>query len=471
MRRLNALARMLVLGLLAGCVSAPPVDKVQTTVICSSQGCQPIDASNAQRSLQSIKKLIFDGLSRDFVLCESSGPDAACTSNDLGMFVLGGPLPGRGALKSASFLSVTDSAESNSLKLRIELNETFMGTPLVCSHADGTLNIDANGKAVLEFAPHYCNWALIGNVFTSLSMAIDRIDLNSRKITGYYSLATTGTGNGSGSGYAAFRIPDNRLEFGSLRELDSLLKANAPRQIAVPTDGLTSAPATAPGLPKVALIIGNAAYRMAPLANTRNDAEAISSALNKLGFQATTLVDASYDLMEGGLRDFMGKAKSSSVALVYYAGHGIEVNGRNYLVGTDVDMTSAPNVLARSIDATEMLSTLGMVTKGTKVLILDACRDNPFPERFRRQMHGLAQIEAPVETLIAFSTSPGKVAEDGSGANSPYTRALVSHLSKGSRSLEAVFREVRKSVVSETNGRQTPWENTSLTTEVSLGTE
>jgi len=172
--------------------------------------------------------------------------------------------------------------------------------------------------------------------------------------------------------------------------------------------------------------------------------------------------------MESGLRAFMEQARSSAIALVYYAGHGIEINGRNYLVGTDVDMSSPQQVLSHSIDATEMLSALGIATPGAKILILDACRDNPFPERFRRQAHGLAQIEAPVETFIAFSTSPGKVAEDGSGSNSPYTKALIARLDKENSALEAIFRDVRKSVVNETNGRQTPWENTSLTAEIKL---
>jgi len=467
MNRFLATRSIALLAMLTGCVSAPPVDRVQVTVLCSNRVCTPIDANNATRSIQSIKKLIYDGLSREFTACEASGPNSPCTSNDLGMFVLGGPIPGRGALKAASFLSVTDGPVANSLNLRIALRETFIGTPLVCSHADGTLTLSGAGKVVLEFAPHYCNWALVGNVFTSFSMVIDRIDLNDRLVTGYYSLATTGTGNGAGSGYAALRIPDGRLDFNTLQELDTLIKTNATNRLTA-TDTPAPAAAPQPEGDKVALVIGNAGYRSSPLQNTRNDAKSMAASLKALGFRQTVLIDANHDLMESGLRAFMEQARSSAIALVYYAGHGIEINGRNYLVGTDVDMSSPQQVLSHSIDATEMLSALGIATPGAKILILDACRDNPFPERFRRQAHGLAQIEAPVETFIAFSTSPGKVAEDGSGSNSPYTKALIARLDKENSALEAIFRDVRKSVVNETNGRQTPWENTSLTAEIKL---
>jgi len=115
-----------------------------------------------------------------------------------------------------------------------------------------------------------------------------------------------------------------------------------------------------------------------------------------------------------------------------------------------------------------MLYTLGTITKRPKVIILDACRDNPFPEKFKRQQQGLAQIEAPIETFIAFSTAPGHVAEDGDGKNSPYTKSLISKLAQPGAGLEAVFRDVRKAVVADTDGRQTPWENTSLTNDVRL---
>jgi hypothetical protein len=458
---------ILLVMLLSACVSAPPLEQVKATQLCSHQSCQAISPERSQQAIGSLKKLFYDGLSREFTLCESSGPGQGCSSNDLGMFVLGGPIPGRGALKSASLLTVTDAPTQNALQLRIALRESFIGTPLICSHADGSLTLDAQGRAILEFAPHYCNWALVGNVFTSFSMVLDRVDLTSRLVSGYYSLATTGTGNGKGSGYAAFRIPDNRLSLDTLVELDELLKKQQAQH-----HNHAVAPAPAPdeyaGKPRVALVIGNAAYREAPLNNTLNDANAMTRILKSLGFEVTTLLDARYDLMDAGVQAFMEKARTSSIALVYYAGHGIEINGRNYLVGTDIAMSTAASVLARSIDTTEMLAALGQATKGSKVLILDACRDNPFPERYRRQAQGLAQIEAPVDTLIAFSTSPGKVAEDGKGSNSPYTQALVARLEKPNRSLEAVFRDVRKSVVSETHGRQTPWENTSLTREIRL---
>ena len=449
---------------LCGCVAVPPLEKIQSTQVCENGLCKPLDMAQSAAVIERLKGLFANGLTQEFKPCEAKPGDFTCVGDDLGLFVMGGPIPGRGALKAMTVLSATAGPKPGTAKLRIAASETFLGTPLICAHADATLSVTGDGKVVLDVEPHYCNWALIGNLFTTLSIAIDHIDFSGRRISGFYSIATTGTGNGSGSGYTAMTLPDNRLQSQVVTELNSIKKAEV-----IKTADLVALPA--PAVEKgrrVALVLGNAAYSNLPLVNTRNDAAVIEAALKQIDFEVVTVIDGDFEAMSAGIRKFLVSAQESAVALVYFAGHGIEVNGRNFLVATDVDMTSPQSVLGRSIDVTDMLATLGTVTRNTKIIILDACRENPFPEKFKRQQQGLAQIEAPIETFIAFSTSPGKVAEDGAGKNSPYTRSLASRLVQPGVNLEAVFREVRKSVVSDTKGRQTPWENTSLTTDVRL---
>ena len=449
---------------LYGCVAVPPLEKIQSTQVCENGLCKQIDIAQSAAVIERLKTLFANGLTQEFKPCESKPGHFACVDDDLGLFVMGGPIPGRGALKSLTVLSTTAGPKPGTLKLRLVVSETFIGTPLICAHADAILSIAAEGKVVLDIEPHYCNWALIGSIFSTISLAIDRIDFSSRRISGFYSIGVAGVGNGSGSGYAAMTLPDNRLQSQVVAELNTFKKAEL-----IKTTDLVALPA--PAVEKgrrVALILGNAAYKDLPLVNTRNDAHVMAAALKQIDFEVLSVIDGDFEAMSSGIRKFLASAQESTVSLIYFAGHGIEVNGRNFLVATDVDMTSPQSVLGRSVDVTDMLATLGTVTRNTKIIILDACRENPFPEKFKRQQQGLAQIEAPIETFIAFSTSPGKVAEDGTGKNSPYTRSLAGKLVQPGANLEAIFREVRKSVVTDTNGRQTPWENTSLTTDVRL---
>ncbi|CAA7628048.1 exported hypothetical protein [Candidatus Terasakiella magnetica] len=451
-----------VLLVLAGCTATSQTEKVGASTLCDEAGCRRITPQDTVRSLEKIKTLLKDGLTRDFRICEARQGDQACDGDDIGIFVLGGPIPGRGAMKGASILAISESDASPSLKINVHLNLTFLGVPLYCSTGEGVISADPQGRIAIEVAPHFCNWALVGNLFTTLSFAIDRVDLTTRSVTGYWSIAVAGVGNGSGSGYALFKVPDSRLSQTVIAELATIAKPEAQQVDVSPA----AKPVSADTGKKVALVMGNAAYKRLPLENTINDANVVADALTRVGFSVTKVMNGDFDAMKLGLKEFYLDAKSSDLAVIYYAGHGVEVNGRNYLVATDVDISSPEDVLSRSVDVTRMLATLGLVTANPKILILDACRDNPFPDKYKRQQRGLAQIEAPVETFIAFSTSPGNVSEDGSGKNSPYTRSLAAKLGQPNLSLEAVFRGVRKDVISDTDGRQTPWENTSLTSEV-----
>jgi hypothetical protein len=456
-----------VLFALSACVSTPPLEKVRTTVLCAESKCAEASVAKTEETLEQLRKLFADGLTQEFKPCEANPGDTKCQSDDLGLFVMGGPIPGRGALKGMTVMSAITAPDGKSVRLRVAMNETFIGTPIFCANADATLAISPTGQVVLEVESHYCNWALVGNLLNTLSFVFDRVDLSSRTITGYYSIGVAGTGNGKGSGYTAFSVPDNRLEGRVVAELNSLKKAQVINTLDLVNLQPTPKPAADAGR-KVALVLGNAAYREVPLKNTLNDARAMEGTLKKIGFEVISVLDGNFPAMAAGIKNFLARAQDASITLVYYAGHGIEINGRNFLVATDADISSAQSVLSSSVDVTEMLASLGVVNKKTKIVILDACRDNPFPERYKRQAQGLAQIEAPIETFIAFSTSPGKVADDGEGSNSAYTRTLANKLGQPGLNLEALFRDVRKTVVEESKGRQTPWENTSLTTEVNL---
>lgn len=453
---------------LTSCVSVAPLEKVGTTVLCVEGKCGNVTAARAADTLNQLRALFADGLTQEFKPCEARPGETRCQGDDLGLFVMGGPIPGRGALKGMTIMSAITSPDAKSVRLRVAMNETFIGTPIFCANADATLAVSAAGQVMLEVESHYCNWALVGNLLNTLSFVFDRIDLTTRTITGYYSIGVAGTGNGQGSGYTAFTVPDNRLENRLVAELNGIKKAQVINTLDLVNLQPPPKPDTGGTGRKVALVLGNAAYRDVPLKNTLNDARAMEGTLKKIGFEVISVLDANFATMAAGIKTFLARSQDASVTLVYYAGHGIEINGRNYLVATDADISSAQSVLSSSVDVTEMLASLGVITKKTKIVILDACRDNPFPERYKRQAQGLAQIEAPIETFIAFSTSPGKVADDGEGGNSAYTRTLAGKLLQPGLNLEALFRDVRRSVVEESKGRQTPWENTSLTTEVNL---
>ena len=213
---------------------------------------------------------------------------------------------------------------------------------------------------------------------------------------------------------------------------------------------------------RLALVIGNAAYKNRPLANSRNDADDMSAVLKKFGFQVIDLRDASLVEMRKGVREFGEKLMNYDVGLVYYSGHGIEVKGRNFFLPVSENIKHEDEVADQALDANLILEKMASANKNVNILILDACRDNNLTSKYRNKSNGLAAMEAPKGTIVAFSTSPGKVAEDGSFRNSPYTKHLIKEMLVPNRPIESVFKATRRAVLEETRGRQTPWENTSL---------
>ena len=213
---------------------------------------------------------------------------------------------------------------------------------------------------------------------------------------------------------------------------------------------------------KVALVIGNSTYREAPLKNPQNDARAMAAALKERGFEVILRQNASKTDMERAVADFGEKLEEGATGLFYYAGHGMQVNGRNFLIPVDAQITSEQRVRLETLDVDVVLDQMQAAKSKVSLVILDACRNNPFERRFRSTGGGLAQINAPEGTLISYATAPGKVAADGEGENSLFTEELLRAVKQPGLKVEEVFKAVRIGVTRRSNGAQTPWEASSL---------
>jgi Caspase domain len=221
---------------------------------------------------------------------------------------------------------------------------------------------------------------------------------------------------------------------------------------------------------RVALVIGQSNYRsVTALPNPANDAMAMSRLLGDAGFDVTSAADLSQNEMRQKVSDFAAKVAAKgpdTVALVFYAGHGLQIDGENFLVPVDIDPKQEADIPLQALRLNDVLNTLTSVPSKTRILLLDACRNNPFPAISGTTGRGLAIVDAKTGapgTFMSFSTSPGAEAEDGSGADSPYTTALLSAAKEPGLSIEDIFKRVRVSVNKVTEGRQTPWDSSSLT--------
>lgn len=214
---------------------------------------------------------------------------------------------------------------------------------------------------------------------------------------------------------------------------------------------------------RIALVIGNGNYKDAPLANPVNDAKAMAQSLKQSGFSVTLLENSDMKGMQSAVRHFGDQLRAGGgVGLFYYAGHGMQIKGRNYLVPVGAAIEREDEVAYNALDAQAVLDKMDSAGNGTNILILDACRNNPFTRASRNSQQGLAPMDAPVGTLVAFSTAPGSVASDGSGQNGLYTRHLLTAMAQSGSKLEDVFKRVRAAVRKDSEGKQVPWEATSL---------
>jgi len=215
---------------------------------------------------------------------------------------------------------------------------------------------------------------------------------------------------------------------------------------------------------RVALVVGNNNYKVRPLKNSRNDADDMSRSLRTSGFEVIDLRDATLPQMRTAVRQFGDKLLTYDVGLVYYSGHGVENKGRNYFIPVNADILREDEIADQGLDVSLILEKMNTAQKSVNILIVDACRDDPFGRTFRSTSKGLAQMDAPRGTIIAYATSPGKVASDGDPRerNSPYTKHLLRAMQAPNKPIEQVFKDVRRAVQDETKNQQTPWENTSL---------
>ena len=234
--------------------------------------------------------------------------------------------------------------------------------------------------------------------------------------------------------------------------------------------GMLAVSASAQAENRLALVIGQSAYRtVTALPNPANDAKAMSQLLGDAGFEVTVASDLSQKDMTDKVGDFAAKIAAKgpdTVALVFYAGHGLQIDGENYLVPVDVDPKREADIPFQAVRLNDIVNTLNSVPSKMRILLLDACRNNPFPAINQTAGRGLALVDAKTGapgTFLSYSTSPGAEAEDGNGADSPYTTALLAVAKEPGLQIEDAFKRVRVSVNKATEGRQTPWESSSLT--------
>jgi len=213
---------------------------------------------------------------------------------------------------------------------------------------------------------------------------------------------------------------------------------------------------------RTALVIGNAAYESGALRNPINDARAIGRALADLSFEVTLKENLDQKQMKREIQAFGEKLQKGGVGLFYYAGHGVQVNGHNYLIPVGAAIEHEKQVEYEAVDMGAVLSEMDYAHARMNIVILDACRDNPFARSFRSISQGLASIDAPTGTLIAYATAPGSVANDGQGENGVYTGELIKAMVQPGLKIEDVFKQVRSAVREATGGRQVPWESSSL---------
>lgn len=214
--------------------------------------------------------------------------------------------------------------------------------------------------------------------------------------------------------------------------------------------------------PRHALVIGNASYAHAPLPNPVNDAQAVAAALRKAGFTVDLKLNASQRQLQDAVTSFGDRLKAGGAGLFYFAGHGVQIKGRNFLMPVGADIKREDEVPYKAVDVQMVLDKMDTAKNRVNVVILDACRDNPFARSTRSSSGGLGSMDAPIGSLVAFATAPGSVASDGKGDNGLYTQHLLANLEKPGLPIEEVFKRVRLGVRLDSNGQQIPWENTSL---------
>jgi uncharacterized caspase-like protein len=241
-------------------------------------------------------------------------------------------------------------------------------------------------------------------------------------------------------------------------------------------------PVGAAEMRRMALLVGNADYYFAPLKNPLNDANDLGDSLAAIGFETTVLENPGFEQFRTAIRSFYDEVSEdpNTLSVFYYAGHAVQMNNVNYLIAVDSKIVDQQTLIDGSISINHLLRDMQQTRNQQNLIILDACRDNPFKaidaddesrgiampdDEVRDLRQGLAPVKAPAGTIIAYATAPGGVAKDGKGRNGTYTQYLLAHLTE-QRPVEEVFKRVRKDVVRVSDGAQIPWEHSSLSKSV-----
>ncbi|HEY9053940.1 MAG TPA: caspase family protein, partial [Rectinemataceae bacterium] len=214
---------------------------------------------------------------------------------------------------------------------------------------------------------------------------------------------------------------------------------------------------------KVALVIGNSAYDIGPLKNAGNDASDMATALRSLGFSVTLGLDATKRSMYQLIDQFGAAIRGADIALFYYSGHGVQSGGENYLIPVGAEISIASDVELEGVQLQRLIGRMNAAGAGTNVIILDACRNNPFPQAVRDMARGLAVVgQKPPESIIVYATEAGETADDGSGRNGVFTASLLRHLSRNEE-FTVILRDVNADVRKETEQKQRPAKYDNLT--------
>jgi hypothetical protein len=219
---------------------------------------------------------------------------------------------------------------------------------------------------------------------------------------------------------------------------------------------------------RVALVIGNSNYQSVPqLPNPDHDAQSMAQFLNSAGFEVVEATDLTQNDMIKVVQDFSARVAAhgpNTVAMIYYAGHGVQLAGENYLVPVDAKISSPSDLVNASVRLVDVMATLETIPSRMRIVVLDACRNNPFPT-INDAGRGLAIVDAPNGSIVGYSTAPGAEAQDGAGGHSPYTAAFLQLAREPNLPIEQLFKRIRLEVNHSTDGQQTPWESSSLTSD------
>jgi tetratricopeptide (TPR) repeat protein len=224
---------------------------------------------------------------------------------------------------------------------------------------------------------------------------------------------------------------------------------------------LHAVPDSAPG--RIALVIGNSKYALKPLRNPENDAYDMASTLEELGFHTILALNANQKKMLQSINEFSQQLGKEDVGLFFFAGHGMQLSGTNYLIPVGAKIKSGTHVQQSAVSVDLILEAMEKAGNPLNIIILDACRDNPFFRSYFPVSSGLAEMNAPSGSLICYATAPGSVALDGSGRNGVFTHCLLRHMKTTGMELNRMMKKVRMDVITATSGTQTPWEASSLT--------